>query len=155
MVLLVAGSLIRHPLPEAARWAVVAVVAAVVLLQERGVLRFRLPENRRLVPETVLRLGRHLGPLQFGVEMGTGVRTYLPSPVPYVCAVVVLLLAPPLAALCAGIGFGLGRGLMTVSHLRYGDDDGWSRQWQRHRPLLAGATWAAFAVALAAATLAG
>src|SRR5215471_18634275 len=108
-VLLVAGSLVRAPLPQAARCAIAVAALAAMLLQERGLLRLRLPENRRLVPESVFRLGRHLG-----------ARTYLPSALPYAAAAAVLLLASAPAALGAGAGFGLGRALMTTSSLRHG-----------------------------------
>jgi hypothetical protein len=146
--LVVVGSLIRAPLPVPARWALVVAAAGVLGLRAARVLRFRLPENRRLVPETVLRLGRHLGPLQFGVEMGSGVRTYLPSALPYVAAVAVLLLASPLAGVAAGAGFGLGRALMTVSHLRYDGEGGWSGRWRRRQRALAVTTALTFAIAL-------
>jgi Na+-driven multidrug efflux pump len=147
-VLLVAGSLLRVPLPTPARWAVVGLVLIVVLLRQSGLLPIRLPESRRLVPETVFRLGRHLGPLQFGLEMGTGVRTYLPSGLPYVGAVAVLLTASTPLALCAGAGFGLGRALMTLSSKRYGADDGWDREWRDHARTLAVLTGTAFMVSL-------
>src|SRR5919198_5663269 len=127
LVLVVVGSLVRAPVPPPARLAVVGLALIAVLLRQLGVLRFTLPENRRLVPETDFRLGRHLGPLQFGLEMGTGVRTYLPSGLPYVGAVAVLMTASVPLALCAGAGFGLGRALMTASSLRYGTDGGWDR----------------------------
>jgi hypothetical protein len=148
--LVLVGSLVRAPLPRPARWALVAAACAVVLLGQAGVVRLRLPENRRLVPESVLRLGRHLGPLQFGIEMGTGVRTYLPSGLPYAAAVAVLCVASLPAALGAGAGFGLGRALMTASALRYGEDGGWSAQWRRYRRPLALLTAAAFTAALLA-----
>jgi len=148
-LLVVVGSLIRAPLPEPARWAVVGVALIAVLLRQSGVLRFTLPENRRLVPETVFRLGRHLGPLQFGLEMGTGARTYLPSGLPYVAGVAILMTASVPLALCAGAGFGLGRALMTTASLRYGDG-GWFQEWRDHARTLAGLTGAAFMVSLLA-----
>jgi hypothetical protein len=153
-VLVVVGSLVRTPLPAPARWAVVGLMLIAVLLRHIGVLRFTLPENRRLVPETVFRLGRHLGPLQFGLEMGTGVRTYLPSGLPYVGAVAVLMIASWPLAVCAGLGFGLGRALMTASSLRYTDDtDGWYQEWRDHARTLVGLTCAAFMVSLLAITI--
>src|SRR2546430_16206479 len=124
-VVVVAETVVRVPFPEPVRWALVAAVVLAGALEEAGVVSYRLPENRRLVPESVFRLGRHLGPLQFGVEMGSGARTYLPSGLPYVAAVAVLLLAPVPAAPCAGGGFGLGRAPMTPSPRRYGSRTRW------------------------------
>ncbi|MFB9908565.1 hypothetical protein [Allokutzneria oryzae] len=146
--LVVVGSLIRAPLPDAARWTIVAVALTAVLLRDFGLVRFTLPENRRLVPESVFRLGRHLGPLQFGVEMGTAVRTYLPSGLPYVGGLVVLLTASFPAALCAGVGFGIGRALMTASNLRYGNDGEWDHEWVKHARSLAILMTVAFVITL-------
>jgi len=148
MVFVVAGSLVRTPLPLAVRWLLVAAVLAAVWLRDLGVLKFTLPENRRLVPESVLRLGRHIGPLQFGLEMGTGARTYRPGGLPYAGAVAVLLIASVPAALCAGIGFGLGRAMMTMSNLRYGPDNIWSDEWDRHGRRLGTMMGSAFVLAL-------
>lgn len=154
--LIVTGSLVRAPLPPVVRAAVVGVVLIAVLLRQFGVLSFRLPENRRLVPETVFRLGRHLGPLQFGLEMGTGARTYLPSGLPYVGAAVVAMAASLPLALCAGAGFGLGRALMALSSLRFvdgGGTEGWYQEWRDHARTLAGLTGTAFMVSLLAITV--
>jgi hypothetical protein len=154
--LVVIGSLVRAPLPPVGRWVVVGVVLIAVLLRQFGVLSFSLPENRRLVPETVFRLGRHLGPLQFGLEMGTGARTYLPSGLPYVGAVVIAMTASLPLALCAGAGFGLGRALMALSSLRFvggGDTDSWHQEWRDHARTLAGLTGTAFMVSLLAVTV--
>ncbi|WP_246843255.1 hypothetical protein [Allokutzneria sp. NRRL B-24872] len=144
--LVVVGSLIRAPLPDAARWAIVAAALVPVLLRDFGVLSFALPENRRLVPESVFRLGPHLGPLQFGIEMGTAMRTYLPSGLPYIGGLVVLLVASWPLAVCAGVGFGLGRALMTTSNVRYSGD--WDAVWSRHARLLAVLLSAAFVLSL-------
>jgi hypothetical protein len=159
MALLVVGSLLRAPLPEPVRWAAVTAALGALLLVEWGVVAVRVPQNRRLVPESVLRFGRHLGPLQFGIEMGTGARTYLPSALPYAAAAAVLLLASVPAALCAGAGFGLGRALMTTSALRYGGpagagDAAWGDEWSRHARTLALLTSAALSAALAAVAIA-
>ncbi|MEU5696209.1 hypothetical protein [Actinosynnema sp. NPDC020468] len=148
-VLVVVGSVLRAPLPPVARWSLVAVALVAVLLKELRVLRFTLPENRRLVPESVFRLGRLLGPLQFGVEMGTGARTYLPSGLPYLAAAAVLLTAPLPGALLVGAGFGLGRALMTTANLRYPGN--WDLQWGRYSSRLALLLGVAFVVVLSGA----
>ncbi|GAB3891587.1 hypothetical protein GCM10029964_065000 [Kibdelosporangium lantanae] len=153
-VLVTVGSLLRVPIPPLARWLVVGAVLVAVLLRQAGVLSFVLPENRRLVPETVFRLGRVLGPLQFGLEMGTGVRTYLPSGLPYVGAAAVLMTASWPLALCAGLGFGLGRALMTAASLRY-NAESWYQAWRDHARTLAMVTSAAFVVSLGGIMLSG
>jgi hypothetical protein len=153
-VIVVVGSLVRMPLPPWSRLAMVGLALCAVLLRELHVVTFTLPENRRLVPETVLRHGRHLGPLQFGLEMGTGVRTYLPSGLPYVGALAVLFFASVPAAVCAGAGFGLGRALMTTANLRYGQDGSWNGEWLAHRRIVGWMLGSAFAFSLLVACVA-
>jgi hypothetical protein len=123
------GSVLRAVLPV----TVVAVASVVVLVvlaaREFGWLRFSLPQNARLVPETVFRHGRFFGPLQFGIEMGTGMRTYVPSGLPYVALLLVAGFAGPLTALVAGAAFGLGRAAMTIGSLYYGSDGEWDLAW--------------------------
>ncbi|GGK04801.1 hypothetical protein GCM10010123_38470 [Pilimelia anulata] len=146
---LVVGSLLRPLLPDWARLTLVGLFLVFIALREYG--RFsavRMPENRRLVPVTVFRLGRLLGPFQFGLEMGTGARTYLPSGLPYVMAVAVAFFASPLLTVLAGVGFGIGRSIMTVASVSYGDDSAWDDEWDIHQRLLVTFMVAAFAAAL-------
>lgn len=149
-VAVVLGSLVRGPVPPSARYAISLAVLGILLLREVGVLRLPLPQQRRLVPESVFRLGRHLGPLQFGIEMGTGVRTYLPSGLPYALLAAVALLARWPDAVLAGAGFGLGRALMTTAALST-RDGGWDARWQRSQRWLAPLLGAALAVLLVGA----
>jgi hypothetical protein len=152
-VLLVAGGLVRAPLPVPARAALTLAVLAAAVLVDRGVLGWPVPQNRRLVPASVLRFGPHLGPLQFGLEMGTGARTYLPTGLPYAAAAAVLLLAGVPAGLLAGAGFGAGRALMTVGALRYGPDGDWYDRWTRHAGRLGWTLDLAVALTVLAAAL--
>jgi hypothetical protein len=134
--LLLVGSLVRLAAPDVAwRYALAAAIVALTL-REVGVLRFWLPQNKRLVPEHVNRHGRVFGPLQFGFELGTSVRTYTPSALPHAAALTVALIAGPLGAAAAGVGFGLGRSAMTIGNLRYSDDNGWDLVWTRHERLI-------------------
>jgi len=126
---LVIGSLVRA-VPPAPMWPwLLAVFATAVVLREFGIVRLWLPENKRLVPEAVRRHGRFFGPLQFGFEMGTGMRTYLPSGLPYVLAMSIAVLASPGAALAGGLGFAVGRSLMTLGNLRFDRDGSWDLAW--------------------------
>jgi hypothetical protein len=152
--ILLIGSLIRWPLPRTALVVVVVAWTAALAARELGLLSFRLPQNARLVPETVFRHGPVLGPLQFGLEMGTGMRTYVTSGLPYALVAAVALLADPTYALLAGVGFGAGRALMTLSNLGFGPDAAWDEAWVRHQRWLHVVLLLTYATGLACVVLA-
>src|SRR6185295_3548470 len=129
---LVVGVVVRSPVPWPVRVGLLGAWYLVLIGREAGVVRLRLWENRRLVPETVFRLGRFLGPFQFGLEMGTGVRTYLPTGLPYLLAAAIALFAGAPTALVAGLGFGLGRAVMLLANVSYDREGGWDIQWLNH-----------------------
>jgi hypothetical protein len=109
LVLGLTGGLLA-PLPVAWRQVAVLVVALLGLLRELGLVRIRLPQNTRQVPQDVLQRNLLRGALQFGFELGTGVRTYVSASAAYVLAAAVLLAGGGLpAAILAGLGFGAGR----------------------------------------------
>ena len=142
------------PLPAAARHLAVVALALVGLLREAGVVPLRLPQNTRQVPQDVLQRSLLRGALQFGVELGSGVRTYVSATAPYVLAAAVLLSALPLpVALLAGAGFGAGRAVTPLLRRASGDPAGWdARLRSRLRPVTitgAAAILAAFAVLFA------
>jgi len=104
--------------PVPAIWAagLVAAFAVAAVLRDMGIVSFWLPQNARQVPQEVFAFGRERGALQFGYEMGTGVRTYVTSTAPFVVLLGVVLLANgSFVALGAGVGFGLGRALMPLA----------------------------------------
>lgn len=81
--------------------------------------RVQLPEARRQIPLETFGRGLVPGAWKFGFEMGTGMRTYLPSFAPYVLLLALLLARPTLAqALLVAAGFGLGRAVPLMIHLR-------------------------------------
>jgi hypothetical protein len=123
---------VRPVVPPAVRVVLVIAIALFVLAGECGVHRVTLPHRRAQVPSTVITSGGAAGALRFGFEMGCGVRTHLPSNLPYLPLVAVLLVSTWVAALAAGVGFGLGRAVMALG--RYYSQDGtwWDSQWQRH-----------------------
>jgi hypothetical protein len=110
-------------------------LALLILLvpRELDVLRYRLPQNARLVPETVFRLGAFFGPFQFGVEMGSGLRTYVSSTLPYMLIVAVFFESSFLSAVAASLGFALGRALMTSLSAASGEATLWDRTFKRQR----------------------
>jgi hypothetical protein len=126
------GSLVRPAVPPAARVGLIVAVALFVLAGECGLHRVTLPHRRAQVPSTVIAAGGDAGALQFGFEMGCGVRTHMPSNLPYLALMAVLLVGSGAAAMTAGLGFGLGRAAMALGRYHSRDAPWWDRQWQRH-----------------------
>lgn len=103
------------PLPPTARTAAILCVAVLGAARELGPVRVPLPQNARQIPPEVLQNRLRLGSLQFGFELGTGVRTYVPSSSPYVLALALLLSHQgPSPTLLTGAAFGAGRALSAV-----------------------------------------
>jgi hypothetical protein len=100
------------------------VLVASVALEVVG-LGERLPQNRRLVPPEITSYDRRDGSFQFGVEMGTGMRTFLPTALPFCLAITIVLIGSIPWGLTAGIGFALGRSLMPLVRQSRSDP----RQW--------------------------
>ena len=112
-----------------------ALPALAVLARELGLWRFAVPENARLVPEDVQHRAQW-GALQFGFEMGTGMRTYSPSALPHlVLAAVVLVVPLPVAPLVAA-GFAAGRFAMPVLSNAWSDDGAWTAVWAAAEPVV-------------------
>lgn len=127
------GSLV--PDSSIAQGSAVVVIIAMVG-RDFGLLSFALPENRRQVPQSVTRRGPIVASLQFGFEMGSGVRTYVTSSAPYALIMTLLLVANVTESVLAGAFFGAGRATMALwryaSHL----EDSWDRLLSRKQDLL-------------------
>ena len=150
----VVGALPQALLPGPLRAAVVGAAAVVVLGRELGAWRFRVPENARLVPEDVQHHG-HWGALQFGFEMGTGMRTYSPSALPHLVLLATVLVVPLPVAPAVAAGFAAGRWAMPVLSNGWSDDGGWTEVWSAAEPVVRPLLAVACAGALAAATVTG
>lgn len=150
--IVVVGSLLRPLLPVWLSWSLVLAAFVVIAAREVGLIGFRLPQNARLVPETVFRHGPFWGPFEFGLEMGTGMRTYVTSGLPYVVLLAIGLLASWPAALVAGVGFGLGRFVMTSASLRLRTGE-WDLLFDAYARLVRGVLLGGFTVALLVAVL--
>ncbi|HEY0699714.1 MAG TPA: hypothetical protein VGD43_18105 [Micromonospora sp.] len=114
------------PLPAPWRYAAMVALAVLGLLRELGLVPIRLPQNARQVPQDVLQRSLRRGALQFGFELGTGVRTYVSASAPYVLAAALLLGGQQLGvAALAGVGFGVGRAFTPLARRASGDGDRW------------------------------
>lgn len=145
LVLFVVSGLLT-PVPAQVRQVLVVVLAVAAVLRDAGVVSFPLPQNARQVPQDVLTRDVARGSLQFGFEMGTGVRTYVSSTVPYVLVAALLLTAPGLlTAVAAGVGFGAGRAITPTARHASRDGEAWDDALHTHLmtiKLVAGATTA-------------
>lgn len=123
----VLGAFARDFLPTTMRFLVLAGVCAALFVRETGLVDFRLPQNRRQISQSVPARGAS-GYLQFGFELGTGVRTYLPSALPHLLAASLLLVGQTFTDfLAAGLAFGVGRG---VALLTLPNQSGLLDQWR-------------------------
>ena len=94
------------------------------MLREARLIRIPLPQNARQIPQDVLQRRLRLGTLQFGFELGTGVRTFVSASAPYVLALGLLLSHQAfLPTAVVGTAFGLGRALTAVLTLWSCDPD--------------------------------
>jgi hypothetical protein len=101
-------SVLNRPL----RLTLLSLGAITIWALKRGAFgpHWRLPEARRQIPAEIFGGDLIRGAIRFGFEMGTGARTFSPSPAPYLLALVILVAGLSLGqALLLGIGFGLGR----------------------------------------------
>src|SRR5690606_10074255 len=114
-------------------------VAVAVAARELRLVSFPIPENRRLVPETVLRRGPIAGAFQFGTEMGTGMRTYSPSALPHLMLVMIVLVLPFGWGMAAAIGFAVGRWVTALAASRFpAGPTAWAARWARYSRLVVG-----------------
>jgi hypothetical protein len=112
--------------PLAWRVTALAAFAGAIVLRDFRLLSLPLPQNHRQVPRDVFGNGLRRAALQFGFELGTGVRTYVPAGAPYVLAAALALgVATTPEVLAAGIGFGAGRASMPLVRRWSGNGDRW------------------------------
>lgn len=99
--------------------ALVALVLALILANPD-----QIPQLKRQIPSTRLMSGPS-GFFAFGLEYGTGLRTYLPSRLPHIVVLIGILAGTryPLDAILLGLGFGASRALpafgVTLSNKRW------------------------------------
>lgn len=115
------------------QWTLGLIVVASVALGLRGVLS--LPRIKRQVRQTHGDLSPSLGAFAFGVELGTGFRTYTSSPALYLIFVPALLSSPLTLLLPLGLAFGIVRGLVPLDRLARRDSRTWDEALQ-NRPWL-------------------
>ncbi|MGH8905698.1 MAG: hypothetical protein ACRD0K_04105 [Egibacteraceae bacterium] len=131
LALMTVGMLVA-PVPGVVRVGALLCVAALAVARDLGLVRVALPERRRLIPHEVFLAHPWRAAARFGFELGTGVRTYVPSSAPYVLAAALLLLRPGVwTAASAGAAFGLGRSAIVWMRLAAPDPSRWDARLAR------------------------
>ncbi|HEX2295835.1 MAG TPA: hypothetical protein VHN37_11050 [Actinomycetota bacterium] len=111
---------------EVVRHSLLVCLSILFSIREIGLLSFKLPQRAKLIPQSVFARPFPANVVQFGWELGTGVRTYISSTTPYLVGAILLLGKPDIAALlAAGVGFGVGRAASPISRFASGDGDRW------------------------------
>ena len=109
-----------EPLNDGLRAVLLGAGAVFIWMCKAGPLSkvISLPETRRQIPAHVFGGSLARGAYRFGFELGTGMRTYVPSAAPYVLLLAIVLARLTLAhALLVGLGFGLGRAIPLMAEL--------------------------------------
>ena len=134
----VIGSLLRPVVPAWLWMGTWVALTLVVVAAELALRRLPLPQNPRQVPITIIDRGSREGAFQFGWEMGTGMRTFMPSVLPYLVLPYLLFGASAWQALLLGTAFGAGRAVMVVSRAYHSPDAAaWDDALRRHRSAFA------------------
>ena len=100
------------PLAPPIRYFLLVLGALLLWMVKQGPLStvLSLPEARRQIPAEVFGDTLTRSAFRFGFELGTGVRTYIPSPAPYILLLALIVAHLPLGiTVMVGLGFGLGR----------------------------------------------
>lgn len=119
--------------PLVVRIGVVAALGVGAILRDLNVIRVSLPQRARLIPRSVFERGYVRGAWRFGIELGTGVRTYVSASTPYFVAATVLLLGSTHPeAWFAGLGFGVGRAIMVAARYRSRLGESWDEAISHH-----------------------
>jgi hypothetical protein len=136
-------------MPTTVRLILLAVITVLALGCDAKVLPFRLPQNGRQVPSDIIVRTDGSGALQFGFEMGTGLRTFVPTHVPHVLVATALLAAPWWATPLLGLAFGFGRTLMVHSAVHSGNASEWDRRFGQRKPMIVALLWCTVLISLA------
>lgn len=113
--------------PSSGSVLVVAVIAIALAVYDLCVKKVNLPQRRELIPQEVFFRSHAFGFLRFGLEFGSGVRTFVTSASPYILIAVMLGQSASFTeVVLIGAAFGFGRSIGPLQAL-LADDRFWSQ----------------------------
>lgn len=117
--------------PTAVRVVVLLSVGGAALLRDARLFDIRLPQLNRQIASDIFDRGQGRGMFLFGLQLGTGVATYLSAGAPYVLAAAVLVAPIPYAGIMtAAVGFAMGRFVTALSQAANASGAGsWAIGW--------------------------
>lgn len=137
MALFFLSGLVRW-IPEGPRLVGVALAAIGAAAIDRGYLSLHLPQRKGMIPPERFAGSLARGMFLFGAELGTGVRTYLPSAAAHVVALLMFAWAPSIMAVVTmAAGWALGRTIPVASRFVQRADPTLEVEMRRSAPSLA------------------
>jgi hypothetical protein len=116
-------------MPSDARVAAAAAACVVVLAHSLGIAAVPVPQRRAMIPIERFDRRQAAAHFLFGLELGSGLRTYLPSLAPHLLAAFALAHVVPIWSLpLLAAGWAAGRSLPLVARLGDGRRGGWAGQ---------------------------
>jgi hypothetical protein len=106
---------------------IVAVAAIALAVYDLSVRKVNLPQRRELIPQEVFFRSHARGFLRFGLEFGSGTRTFVTSASPYILIAMMLGLSTSFTqVVLVGAAFGFGRSIGPLQAI-LAEDRFWSQ----------------------------
>lgn len=120
---------LAEPLWTPLRSGLIGVLVLAAVADDTLRLGWRWPQNARQVPQRIRHREQTVAMVQFGFELGTGMRTFVTSAAPYVLIGVLMFAGLSIVeALTVGAGFGAGRALMPALRTWHPAPNDWDRR---------------------------
>lgn len=96
----------------------VILLASILLVSEASSVRVRLPQAARQLSELIFLNDWRISALRFGVEYGTGCRTYITSNAPYILLLGLVVMPVTVSySVAIGMAFGFGRSISLLQYI--------------------------------------
>jgi hypothetical protein len=117
--------------PSVGSAVVAAAIAVSLAVYDLLIGKVNLPQRRSLIPQEVFFRSHEVGFLRFGIEFGSGMRTFVTSASPYIIIVMMLGISASFTqVVIAGLAFGIGRSIGPIQAV-LAEETHWSEDLDR------------------------